>query len=350
MLGRRRQSIHGGFGQLSPSRDVGPFTRATSAHGRLSREGSSNNLAALSGNRLDALREAPDMPGLPPPLEAQPATTNGTNGGVSSDTVPAGTNQINLNGATAEEIFDVVPPAGPPPSQTNQEGETDKDQEGFTIPPAANDPISQAQREAATEAGEDHEQLFRLNIQNSPIAEEDPDESKAAISNVANTLSTMSMPARRSNTIRGRRDVRNTIYMPANVTMPTSDLTSSLSVAEPTQNLPPSPALPAAGSSMSSKPSAIQTLASEASGTATSDTQSIRSATSLGSLLHGKHPELTTPGLNSSIVETISATFEEGVLKSVKISGEIAFAYNGDGTVTDGKLYIHIQWHRQVAC
>lgn len=244
---------------------------------------------------------------------------------------------INLNGATPEEIFDAPPPEGPPPSHLNQQGEAHKDQEGFTIPPEANDPISQAQREAATEAGEDHEHMFRLNIQNSPIAEEDPDASKAAISNVANTLSTMSMPARRAGTVRGRRDVRNTIYMPASTPAAASDLGGSLSVAEPTQNLPPSPALQAAGSSMSSRPSAIQTLASEASGTATSDTQSIRSATSLGSLLHGKHPDLTAPGLNSSIVETVSATFEEGVLKSVKINGEIAFAYNGNGTVSDGK-------------
>lgn len=338
MLGRRRQSVHGGFGQLSPGKDAGPFTnRATSAHGRLSREGSSGNLA---GSRLDALSEAPDTPGLPPPLEAQPATTNGTHGGSAAESGLGTSAPINLNGATAEEIFDAPPPEGPPPSHLNQQSETHKDQEGFTIPPEANDPISQAQREAATEAGEDHEQMFRLNIQNSPIAEEDPDESKAAISNVANTLSTMSLPARRAGTVRGRRDVRNTIYVPATTSTPTSDLGGSLSVAEPTQNLPPSPALHAAGSSMSSRPSAIQTLASEASVTGTSDTQSIRSATSLGSLLHGKHPELTAPGLNSSIVETVSATFDDGVLKSVRVNGEIAFAYNGDGTISDGRLRI----------
>lgn len=244
-----------------------------------------------------------------------------------------------MNGATAEEIFDAPPPPGPPPSHLNREGEPAKDKEGFTIPPAANDPISQAQRDAANEAGDDHEQLFKLNIQNSPIAEEDPDASKAAMSNVANTLSTMSMPSRRSGTVRGRRDVRNTIYAPGpmNIPLPNSETSGSLSVAEATQNLPPSPALHGANSSMSSRPSAIHTLASEASVTGTSDTQSIRSATSLGSLLHGKHPDLTAPGLNSSIVETVSATFEEGVLKSVKINGEIAFAHNGDGTVFEGK-------------
>lgn len=269
----------------------------------------------------------------------QAAHTNGTNGTASGDAGSSGLSANLLNGATAEDIFDAPPPPGPPPSHLNREGEPAKDKDGFTIPPAANDPISQAQREAANEAGEDHDQLFKLNIQNSPIAEEDPDASKAAMSNVANTLSTMSMPTRRSGTIRGRRDVRNTMYMPSNVQLSSSDASGSLSIAEVTQNLPPSPALHGGSSSMSSRPSAIHTLASEASGTATSDTQSIRSATSLGSLLHGKHPDLTAPGLNSSVVETVSATFEEGVLKSVKISGEIAFAYNGDGTMSEGKVH-----------
>lgn len=332
VFGRRRQSIHGGFGQLSPGKNNGPFNRASSSHGRLSESASSSNLAGLSANRLDALEEAPDTPGLPKPLEPAPAT-NGTHSVDSDVAAPEGPPPNILNGATAEEIFDAPP--GPPPSHSNQEPEPDKDQDGFTIPPAANDPISQAQREAAGEAGEDHDQLFKLNIQNSPIAEEDPDESKAAIANVTSSLG--AVPSRRTGTIRGRRDVRNTIYIPANATLPSMDSSGSLTVAEPTQNLPPSPALHGTSSSMSSKPSAIHTLASEASGTGTSDTQSIRSATSLGSLLHGRHPDLTAPGLNCSIVETVSATFEEGVLKYVGINGEIAFAHNGDGTISESK-------------
>lgn len=339
VFGRRRQSVHGGFGQLSPGKNSGPFNRASTSHGRSSSpQTSSSNLAA--GNKLDALTESPNTPGLPKAMSLdQAAHTNGTNGesAVDNEAAPAGAGNHFLNGATAEEIFDAPPPPGPPPSHLNQEGEAAKDKDGFTIPPAANDPISQAQREAPGEAGEDQDQLFKLNIQNSPIAEEDPDASQAAMSNVANTLSTMSMPARRTGTVRGRRDVRNTIYVPSNATLPSPEPSGgSLTVAEPTQNLPPSPALHAASSSMSSRPSAINTLASEASVTGTSDTQSIKSANSLGSLLHGKHPDLTAPGLNSSVIETVSATFEAGVLKSVRINGEIAFAYNGDGTVSEG--------------
>lgn len=338
VFGRRRQSVHGGFGQLSPStKNTSPFNRASSSHGRLSPNASSSNLANSSANRLDALTEAPDTPKLPPPLEPEPATTtNGVNGADAANGAPGAPTSDILNGATAAEIFDAPP--GPPPSHLNKASEPSKDKDGFTIPPAANDPISQAQRDAAAEIGEDHDQLFKLNIQNTPIAEEDPDASKAAIANVASTLGVM--PSRRTGTVRGRRDVRNTMYMPANPQLSTDFSSGSLSVvAEPTQNLPPSPALQGASSSMSSKPSAIHTLASEASGTATSDTQSIRSATSLGSVLHGKHPDLTAPGLNSSIVETVSATFEEGALKSVRINGEIAFAYNKEGPPSEGKSH-----------
>lgn len=347
VFGRRRQSVHGGFGQLSPGKNAGPFNRASTSHGRMSSpQASLSNLAA--SNKLDALTESPDTPGLPKPIEPeQIAHTNGTNGEGAADAdvdaapAPAGTNANFLNGATAEEIFDAPPPPGPPPSHLNEEGEPAKDKDGYTIRPAANDPISQAQREAANEAGENQDQLFKLNIQNSPIAEEDPDASQAAMSNVANTLSTMPMPTRRSGTIRGRRDVRNTIYVPSNAALPSPEAPGSLSVAEPTQQLPPSPALQGASSSMSSRPSVIHTLASEASVTGTSDTQSIKSAASLGSLLHGKHPDLTAPGLNASVIETVSATFDGGALKSVKVNGEIAFAYNGDGTIFEGKSWHH---------
>lgn len=60
------------------------------------------------------------------------------------------------------------------------------------------------------------------------------------------------------------------------------------------------------------------------------DNQSIRSGrslTSTGSQGH-RHPELHETGLNSSIVETISARFQDGQLSSSSLVGEIALAYN----------------------
>ena len=61
------------------------------------------------------------------------------------------------------------------------------------------------------------------------------------------------------------------------------------------------------------------------------DTQSIRSSHSLSS--QGptaiKHPEMHQPGLNASIIETVSAWFSNGQVTKATVIGEVALAYNG---------------------
>ncbi|KAI1386595.1 Muniscin C-terminal mu homology domain-containing protein [Hypoxylon trugodes] len=318
MLGRRRQSIHGGFGQLSPAK--GPFGRnIRSSHG-LSPRASSSNLGD-STNRLGSLVEDPDTTETPSRASEarEKQSHDGTNGigrDGSTEIAPPATaasapSRINGTSAAAADVADVPPPPGPPPSHK----EPEKDSEGFSVPAPSDDPISQAQREAAAQEAE---QLFKLNIQKEPVAEEDPEEKKAALSNVANSLSAMGIPARKVGTVRGRRDVRNTIYVPAPV--------SEGSAAEHPVPVPPP------FHTMSSKPAGVATLASEASIAGTSDTQSIRSGNSLSSIVHVKHPDMHEPGLNSSVMETVSATFENGEVRGVKVNGEIAFSYNSDST------------------
>ncbi|KAK5661208.1 hypothetical protein OQA88_11099 [Cercophora sp. LCS_1] len=327
MLGRRRQSIHGGFNPLSPPKSLGSFSRNLgSSHSQaLSPRASSHNLTD-SQNRLSSLVESPTSPTEPVSATRENAKpshegTNGISGGEPSkkpDTSGQPTSSI-LNG-TAEDIFDAPPPPGPPPSHQKAE-EPAKDADGFTIPVANNDPIAQAQREAAAEEGD---QLFKLNIQNEPIAEEDQDAKQAALSNVANALTHMGIPSRKAGTVRGRRDVRNTVYMPSSLPVPENSVESPF---------PPSPSLPATISTP--KPTPGSTFASETSHA--SDTQSIRSGTSAGGassysgIARLKHPDLHGPafgpGLHSSIIETVSATFENGVVQSAKIQGEIALSY-----------------------
>jgi hypothetical protein len=60
------------------------------------------------------------------------------------------------------------------------------------------------------------------------------------------------------------------------------------------------------------------------------DTHSIRSGRSLASTgSQGiKHPDLSEAGLNSSLIETVSARFENGKLLSSSLIGEIALVYN----------------------
>ncbi|KAL8343389.1 hypothetical protein RB598_004638 [Gaeumannomyces tritici] len=325
MLGRRRQSIHGGFGQLSPQKNSGPFSRGlSSSHGqRLSPGASMYNLSDT--NRLSSLVESPNSPTVPdvPPLpevKANGVTPTGSSEKPAEEGAAATENKpATLTNGEVDDIFGAAP--GQPSGQTaGNEGvaQGSKDSEGYTVPAAMNDPISQAQKEAAASSDEP-DQFFTLKIQNEPVAEEDADAQKAAISSVTNTLSA-SMPSRRGGTVRGRRDVRNTIYMPMPTQAPLEPIQS------PTENtIPPPPAVPA---HIPNKPSTSATLTTEASIAATSDTQSVRSATSLGSLAHTKHPDMTAQGLNSSIIETVSASFEDGEIKSVKINGEIAVSYN----------------------
>lgn len=333
MLSRRRQSIHGGFGQLSPAK--GPFGRnAKSSHGTyggLSPRGSSTNLGD-STHRLGSLTErsgsADGAPRLSEAIEkSSHEGVNGTGADGANDAPPKSSSSSRVNGnASAAAIFDVPPPPGPPPGQT----EPEKDAEGFTVPSASHDPISQAQREAA---GEEAEHLFKLSIQKEPVAEEDPEAKKAALSSVATSLAA-GMPMRKSGTVRGRRDVRNTIYVPA----PVSE--NPL----PGNPFPPSPPLP---TTSSSKPSGVAGLISEPSVAGTSDTQSIRSSGSLGSVAHAKHPDMHEPGLNSSVIETVSATFEGGQAKSVKVNGEIAFSYNSnDSPFSFGRFPIAHRLHQ----
>ncbi|KAI0594552.1 Fes/CIP4 domain-containing protein [Biscogniauxia sp. FL1348] len=333
MLGRRRQSVHGGFGQLSPAK--GPFgSRNTKSSHGVSPRASSSNLGD-STNRLDPLTETPDtIEGSYRGSESREKTSHeGTNGvhGDGADAAPPATATTiastgsHLNGTSIPpDVADVPPPPGPPPSQK----EPEKDAEGFSVPAASHDPISQAEKEAAAQEAE---HLFKLNIQKEPVAEEDPEAKKAALSNVANSLSAMGMPSRRTGTVRGRRDVRNTIYVPNPVSEESATTENHIS-----------PSLPAL-SSPSSKPAGVSALTSEASVAGTSDTQSVRSGNSLGSVVHAKHPDMHEPGLNSSVMETVSATFENGTVKSLRVNGEIAFSFNASGASANSPFHIPIR-------
>ncbi|KAF5012838.1 hypothetical protein FDECE_1127 [Fusarium decemcellulare] len=342
--GRRRQSMHAGFGQLSPQKGGPSFGRLGTSHSQndrgVSPRGSSTNLQ--EHHRLSSLAETPDVPKLPTADDQAPkpeSTTHENTNGVSHnegllDSPIPQTAPGTVNGNHELDLSDVQPPPGPPPShkQENQPPApapiitATKDSEGYTVPPPMNDPISEAQREAQKEAGEDPEQLLKVNIQQTPVEEEDPEAKKAAMSSVANSLK-IGPATRRTGTIRGRRDVRHTVYVPP-PNLPESGTDSSLG------GFPVSPSLPGSFT----KSNTVAALASEASIAGTSDTQSVRSGNSLGSLAHPKHPDMTAPGLNSSIIESVSAVFEDGAIKSASITGEVAFVNNPSDS-GDAKSY-----------
>ena len=61
-----------------------------------------------------------------------------------------------------------------------------------------------------------------------------------------------------------------------------------------------------------------------------SDAHSITSSHSIGSLASSliRHPQLDQPGLNASIIETVSTSFSAGQVTKSVITGEVALAFN----------------------
>ena len=201
------------------------------------------------------------------------------------------------------------PPTGPPPQQAD-----------FT---------PRAQPEAPSIASTDADDSARaFAIRDKPI-QEDASEAQLAMSNMANQLR-LSGVQRVGGSVRGRRDVRNTMFFPAGVdTSPAVNLNSA---GTPTQSAasPGSTTSPGASdiaSPIARVPATQRTIHEES---ALSDTHSIHSAHSLSTLPH--HPDLHSPGLNASIVETVNTWFSEsGVTKSF-VTGDIALAYNATTT------------------
>lgn len=110
---------------------------------------------------------------------------------------------------------------------------------------------------------------------------------------------------------------------------PVDDVPSSLPTAEPVAATPPlqqigSPASQSSPFKMSQR--SVLGLDDHAS----SDTHSIRSGRSLGSTVSNtiRHPELSEPGLNSSFIETLSASFTDGNIAKAGLIGEIGLAFN----------------------
>ncbi|KAL5348220.1 Suppressor of profilin deletion [Pseudogymnoascus australis] len=208
-------------------------------------------------------------------------------------------------------LFDSATAQPPPQLDGTGSNATQLDADGFTVPPAANDAISQAQREANSE--NDATPAFKLNIAQQAIQEEDAD-AKAALSSVANTLRSVNLPAptRKVGTVRGRRDVRNSMYIPG----PEVAITDAQ--RSPGVNI----SAPPAGSQGIGRAANLAASASDLGSSA----DSIRSSTSAGGG-HIKHPEMTRPGINASVIETVNLLSENGEIKTATVIGEIALSY-----------------------
>ncbi|KAL8999421.1 MAG: hypothetical protein Q9169_001735 [Polycauliona sp. 2 TL-2023] len=204
-----------------------------------------------------------------------------------------------------------------PSQSTENQREPQQDTEGFTVAPPAVDEISRAQQEAA--ASETDQPQFKLDIRSEPIHEEGLD----TLSNMASTLRAQAQQIptpRKPSANRGRRDVRNTVFVPS---PQPSDLSSSGD----------SPFQPQSIFGMGN----ANSLSSEAQ--QGSDSHSIRSAHSATSLVQStaKHPEMAAAGLNASVVETVSAWFSSGQVTKSVVIGELALSHNASESASSSR-------------
>lgn len=142
--------------------------------------------------------------------------------------------------------------------------------------------------------------------------------------------------------MRGRRDVRNTVFIP-NPEPPVPDHEPAVASSSPPRTALATGTFESAGAG----PPGTESISHAESITASpfkasailaeertmSDTTSVHSSQSLGTLV--QHPEMHAPGLNSSIVETVSTWFSDGTVTNSFVVGEVALAYNSSLDVAD---------------
>ncbi|KAL8734966.1 MAG: hypothetical protein Q9181_002998 [Wetmoreana brouardii] len=303
-------------------RPPSPEKRSRPRFGALRRGTSSKNMQTIPSPDEETmpLPSSPPQrePSTPQPVRSQTAAASPsspeprrTNGRVNGDAIqPTRTRSSSLpvaNGIPSGNAPDDEPPqvASPP---TTGVAQTQRDTEGFNVAPPVLDEISRAQQEAA--ASEPDQPQFKLDIRSEPIHEEGLD-AHSVLSNMANTLRAQAQQIptpRKPSATRGRRDVRNTVFVPS---PQTPDIPGFGEPSVPSQNT-----------------FGADSLSSEAP--QGSDSHSIRSAHSVSSLAQppAKHPELTEPGLNASVVETVSAWFSSGQVTKAVVIGELALAHN----------------------
>ncbi|EXJ54550.1 hypothetical protein A1O7_09891 [Cladophialophora yegresii CBS 114405] len=192
-----------------------------------------------------------------------------------------------------------------------------------------NDSITQAQQalsEASAFASPSADESARnFMIRDKPI-EEDQTEAEQAMANMANQLRSQAQNAginRAQGSMRGRRDVRNTMYVPSS-----TDALPQITRAAPPVAIPENVTAPENTlASPIQRPPAISVLQDDHIG---SDTASMTSSRSV--IPAAQHPDLHEAGLCASIIETVHSTFTETGISKSFVLGEIALAHNPTGS------------------
>lgn len=220
------------------------------------------------------------------------------------------------------------------------------------------DPFAQAADTSGTPA---EESARNFEIKDQPIPE-DAGAAQLAMDNMANQLRIQAQSSglnRGQGTVRGRRDVRNTMFIPnppqQELPSPIAATQTAATLSTPTTASTAPPTTVATSAPAGGSTPEIISPVKRSLGTATSlddplhaasDTHSVHSAHSTAGMAH--HQEMHAPGLNASIVETVNTWFsDEGVIKSFVI-GEVALAYNRSVSDNPTQEVVRLQNYHQL--
>ncbi|ETI20356.1 hypothetical protein G647_08390 [Cladophialophora carrionii CBS 160.54] len=283
-------------------------------------------VTSISQNRRyeQPLRDLPEPPlpvpqtnGIsqpPNPLEAHPTGNSYQPGLV--DTISSPSTQANNNNPYQQMALNQAATADTNESIT-QAQQALSEASAFPSPPA-------------------DESARNFMIRDKPI-EEDQTEAEQAMANMANQLRSQAQNAginRAQGSVRGRRDVRNTMYVPSSTDALPQITRASPPVAIPENVTSPENTL----ASPIQRPPPVSVLQDDH---ITSDAASMTSSRSLGG--PAQHPDLHDAGLSASVIETVHSTFTESGISKSFVLGEIALAYNPAGSQNTDTETIRIQ-------
>jgi hypothetical protein len=232
------------------------------------------------------------------------------------------------------------PPLGPPPSQTRpgpaspppvlQELPAAPATPDVALPSSIYSSSTSQMDSAFAAAQETSEESAARNllIRDQPIPE-DETEAQRAMSSMANQLRMQAPMARVQGSTRGRRDVRNTVFMPSTPDLANSSggMSNTPAMGSGLAGLTAGAVAGAGAMDLASpirQPSTPGTIPEDRP---ISDTASLHSSHSLANV--AQHPTMEAPGLNASIIETVSTWFREGSINKSFVVGEVALAMNG---------------------
>ena len=280
-------------------------------------------------------------------LETPPATQESR----ISDVPSAALNGVaGMQQTTATETRDVPPmlqaeplqqPLVPQPMHQPFQPQPQLQSQPLTLSPQPDlrpDPFAAAYGTPATPA-EDSAKNFEIKDQPIP---EDASAAQQAMDNMANQLRLQAQSSglnRVQGSVRGRRDVRNTMFFPSpnNFDLTSPSATPSLGASSTPASATTAPSTitnfttpTTTGGSHSELVAPVK----RSLGTGTipedfplsSDSQSIQSSQSMA--IAPYHQEMHNPGLNVSIVETVNTWFSDTGVTRSSVVGEVALAYN----------------------